>query len=56
MLGDDLAKPVVVMLVGSLPGLAIPQLGIGLGHRRQPPEQEVDLDGHGAGHRLLDEA
>jgi hypothetical protein len=46
VLGDDLAQPVVVPVVGRLPGLALAQGGVLGGHGGQPLEDEAELDGH----------
>ena len=40
------AEPRVVALVGRLPGLAVAQPRVGVGHRVQPPQDEVRLDRH----------
>jgi hypothetical protein len=45
VLSDDPTEPGVVVHVGGLPGLAIAKPGIGVGHLRQRPEDEVGLDG-----------
>jgi hypothetical protein len=46
MLGHHRAQPAVVAFVRGLPGLALTQCGFGLGHRREPAEDEVELDRH----------
>jgi hypothetical protein len=40
------AEPAEVALVGRLPGLLVAQRRVGLGHLREPPEDEVELDRH----------
>ena len=42
VLGDDRAEPAVVALVGRLPGLAVAQGRVGLGHLDQPAQDEVE--------------
>ena len=44
MLRDRGGQPAVVTLIGGLPGLAITECLIGLGHGRQPAQDEVQLD------------
>jgi hypothetical protein len=46
VLGDDVAQPAVVPVVGGLPGLAAVQLGVLFGHGGQPLEDEAELDRH----------
>ena len=40
------AEPAVVALVGGLPGLALAQRRVGLGHLDEPAQDEVELDRH----------
>jgi hypothetical protein len=44
--GHDLVKPAVVPVVGGLPGLAVAQPRVLVGHGGQPLEDEAELDGH----------
>ena len=46
VLGHQPAQPGVIALVGGLPRLACAQRRVGLGHRRQPAQDEVALDRH----------
>jgi hypothetical protein len=46
VLGDDLAQPVVVLVVGGLPWLAVAELGVLVGHGGQALEDEAELDRH----------
>jgi hypothetical protein len=46
MPGHDLPEPLVVLVVGRLPGLAGAQRGVLVGHGDQPAQDKVQLDGH----------
>jgi hypothetical protein len=46
VLCQDRAQPAVVLLVGGLPRLALPQSGVGLGHLQESAQDEVKLDRH----------
>jgi hypothetical protein len=44
--GHDVPQPVVVLGVGGLPGLALAQRRVLVGHGGQPPQDEAELDRH----------
>src|SRR4029453_4351681 len=46
VLGDSLTQPAVILCISSLPGLAISQRRIILGHSDQALQDEPGLDGH----------
>ena len=46
VLCHDRAHPVVVAFVGGLPGLALAQRRVRLGHLHEPAQDEVELDRH----------
>ena len=46
VLGHQRTQPAVVALVGGLPGLALAQLGLRLGHLHEAAKDEVELDRH----------
>jgi len=46
VLNNGLSEPSVVLLIGGLPRLAMPERGIRLRHLGQAPQYEVKLDRH----------